>query len=130
MKKIYAAVVVLAVALLGRAAVSANQGLGIKHVMREKLEHSQKILEAVVTSDWVGLDTESRELERLVNDPRWGALNYSEYAKHSAAFVRSVQELRRAAAGRDLDAAPHAYNAVTLRCVECHRYLARARLAK
>ena len=130
MTKIWAAVLVLAGALVGVAAARPNQGPEIKHVMREKLEHSQKILEAVVTSDWVGLEIESRELERLTSDYRWSVLKYSEYAKHSAAFVRAVQELHRAAEQRDLEATPQAYVAVTLRCVECHRYLARARLAK
>jgi len=98
--------------------------------MREKLEHTQKILEAVVTSDWVGLEAQSGELERLTADPRWTVLKYPEYAQHSTAFVRTVQDLRRAAAQRDLEMAPKAYVAVTLQCVDCHRYLARQRMAK
>jgi hypothetical protein len=98
--------------------------------MREKLNHAQKILEAVVTSDWVSLETHSRELEQLTNDPRWMVLKYPEYARHSSAFVRAVQDLHRAAAQRDLEKTPQAYIAVTLRCVDCHRYLARLRIAK
>lgn len=101
-----------------------------KNVMREKLGHTQKILEAVVTSDWVSLETHSRELERLTNDPRWMILNYPEYSRHSRAFVRSVQALHTAAAQRDLEKTPVAYVAVTLQCVECHRYLARQRFAE
>jgi hypothetical protein len=98
--------------------------------MRQKLAHAQKILEAVVTSDWTGLETHSRELERLTNDPRWIVLKFPEYAQHSGEFVRSVQALHTAAAQRDLEKAPNAYVAVTLQCVECHRYLARARIAQ
>lgn len=98
--------------------------------MREKLVHAQKILEAVVTSDWVSLETHSRQLERLTEDPRWTVLKYPEYAKHSTAFKRAVQDLHAAAVRRDLDKAPEAYNAVTLKCVECHRYLARARIVQ
>ncbi len=101
----------------------------MKSVMREKLDHAQHILEAVVTSDWFALETRSRELERLTADPRWQALKYPEYARHSAAFVRAIQDLHQAAAQRDLDKAPKAYVALTLQCVECHRYLARARIA-
>ena len=78
MNKIWAAVIVLAGALVGVAAARPSQGPEIKHVMRQKLEHTQKILEAVVTSDWVGLETESRELERLTMDSRWSVLNYPE----------------------------------------------------
>ena len=98
--------------------------------MREKLEHTQKILEAVVTSDWSSLETHSRELERLTNDPRWTVLKYPEYATHSAAFVRAVQALHTAAAQRDLEETPKAYTNLTLQCVACHRYLARARIAR
>ena len=122
-------VVVALSAFLGFAA-SSSQGPEVNQVMREKLTHAQKILEAVVTSDWVSLETHSRELEQLTNDPRWMVLKYPEYARHSSAFVRAVQDLHRAAAQRDLEKTPQAYIAVTLRCVDCHRYLARLRIAK
>ena len=111
-------------------AAGPSQGPELKIVMREKLAHAQEILEAVVTSDWISLETQSRELEQLTKDPRWMVLKYPEYARHSAAFVRVVQDLHRAAAQRDLDTAPKAFVAVTLQCVECHHYLARARLAR
>ena len=116
-------------AVMGLAG-SPNQGPELNSVMREKLVHAQKILEAVVTSDWVSLETHSRELERLTNDPRWMVLKYPEYAQHSAAFVQAVQALHAAAAQRDLEQAPNAYIAVTLRCVECHRYVARQRISR
>jgi hypothetical protein len=122
-------VVVALSALFGLAAIS-SQGPQLDRIMREKLDHAQKIFEAVVTSDWVSLETNSRELEQLTNDPRWMVLKYPEYARQSSAFVRAVQDLRRAAAQRDLEKTPQAYVAVTLKCVECHRYLARARLAR
>jgi hypothetical protein len=35
-----------------------------------------EILEGVVTRDWPALETESCELERLTNDPRWTVLKY------------------------------------------------------
>jgi cytochrome c556 len=57
-------------------------------------------------------------------------LKYPEYSRHSAAFVQAVQTLHTAAAQRDLDKTPKAYVAVTLQCVACHRYLARARIAE
>ena len=67
-------------ALAGVVAMSVtaigSQGLQVNNVMREKLGYAQKILEAVVTSDWTSLETQSRELEQLTNDPRWTVLNY------------------------------------------------------
>jgi len=116
-------------AVLGLAA-GPRQGPELRRVMQDKLVHAQKILEAVVTSDWISLETHSRELEQLTSDPRWTVLKYPEYAQHSGAFVRAVQALHTAAAQRDLNKTPEAYIAVTMQCVACHRYLARARIAK
>jgi hypothetical protein len=128
MKKRWQALVFLS-AIVGLGA-GPRQGPELDTVMREKLVHSQKILEAVVTSDWRGLEAHSRELERLTRDPRWAVLNYPEYIRHSSAFRRSIQDLHTAAVQRDLEKAPQAYVAMTMRCVECHRYLARARIAQ
>ena len=121
-----------AVVILSLSCVAAApaQGPRLNRVMREKLTHSQKMLEAVVTSNWGALDAAARDLEALTNDPRWAVLKAPEYARQSASFRQAIQELRQAAAQRDLDKTPLAFNAVTLRCVECHRYVARERLAR
>ena len=117
-------------AALVSLAASPGQGPELQNVMREKLVRTQKILEAVVVSDWVGLETQSYQLEELTKDRRWMVLNYPEYARHSASFVKAIQALHAAAAQRDLEKAPQAYVAVTLECISCHRYLARERIAR
>ena len=116
-------------ALLGSTA-HGGQTPQLNRVMRDKLAYAQKTFEAVVTSDWVSLETNSRELERLTNDPRWMVLKYPEYARHSTAFVQAIRDLHQAAAQRDLEKAPQAYVGVALKCVDCHRYLARQRIAQ
>lgn len=116
-------------ALLNVAATSA-QGPALDRLMRKKLDCTQKILEAVVTSRWVDLEARSRELEALTNDPAWTVLKAPEYARHSAVFREAARALHDAAAKRDLEATPQAYVALTLSCVQCHRYLARNRLAR
>ena len=120
----------LALAALFNVAAIPSQGPDLARVMREKLEHAQKILEAVVTSDWVALESHSRELERLTHHPAWNVLNAPEYARYSRAFKQAIDALHEAAAQRDLEKTPQAYVSVTLRCVDCHRYLARARITK
>jgi hypothetical protein len=110
-------------------AAGASQG-ALASVMQQKLAHGQKLLEAVVTSDWVALESHSRELEQLTRDRRWMVLEYPEYAQHGAAFVSAVQTLHRAAVRRDLEESSKAYVAVTLACVDCHHYLARQRVAR
>jgi hypothetical protein len=107
----------------------SGQGLALDRVMHKKLATSQKMLEAVVTSDWISLEEQSRELEAFTNDPAWMVLRKPEYARHSDTFRAAVRNLHDAAAKRDLEATPKAYISVTLSCVECHRYLARNRIA-
>jgi hypothetical protein len=114
---------------LSNVATMTAQGPAVDRVMRKKLEVSQQILEAVVTSRWAELQARSRDLENLTNDPEWRVLTTPEYARHGNAFRQAVRTLRDAAAKRDLEATPKAYVTVTLSCVECHRYLARNRLA-
>jgi cytochrome c556 len=111
-------------------AAGPSQGPALASVMHQKLAHAQKLLEAVVTSDWVALESHTRELEQLTLDRRWMALNYPEYAQHGAAFVGAVQALHQAATRRDLEESSKAYVAVTLACVNCHQYLARQRMAR
>jgi hypothetical protein len=108
---------------------SSAQTTALNRVMRQKLEQSQGMLAAVVTSNWADLERRSEALIRITNDPAWMVLNAPEYARQSQAFVRASQDLVDAAKRRDLDAAPLAYASLTLSCVQCHRYVARARIA-
>jgi hypothetical protein len=120
-----------ALALLALLSVSTTsaQGPALDRLMRKKLDCSQKILEAVVTSRWADLEARSRELEALTNDPAWAVLKTPEYAQQSGTFRQAVRALREAAVKRDLETTPQAYTTLMLSCVQCHRYLARNRLA-
>jgi len=122
--------VVLGLSALLTVTAHGGQTPQLNRIMRDKLAYAQRTFEAVVTSDWVSLETNSRELERLTTDPRWMVLKYPEYARHSASFVEAVRDLHEAAAQRDLEKTPQAYVGVALKCVDCHRYLARQRIAR
>jgi hypothetical protein len=105
------------------------QGTALSRLMRQKLEHSQVMLAAVVTSNWAELESHSQALVKLTSDPAWTALKTPEYARYSEAFVRAAQDVIDAAKRHDMDAAPLGYVQLTLSCVQCHRYVARARIA-
>jgi len=105
------------------------QTVALNRVMRQKLVDAQGVLAAVVTDNWRELDRGSRALIKATEDPAWMVLQSPEYTKQSQAFVFAVNELVEAAARRDTEATPLAYAALTLRCVQCHRYVARARIA-
>ena len=125
MKKIVLAVFV---ALMLAGDLQA-QTVALNRVMRQKLVDAQSVLAAVVTDNWRELDRGSRALIKATQDPAWIVLQSPEYAKQSQAFVFALDDLVDVAARRDAEAAPLAYAALTMRCVQCHRFVARARLA-
>ena len=122
-------IVIGLLAILWPSVVSSQESQ-LKGVMREKLNHAQQIFAAVVTSDWPALERQSRELLRVTENPLWVATFKTPlYARQSEAFLRATQDLLDAAQRRDLEAAPIAYVSLTLTCVQCHRFTARARVA-
>jgi hypothetical protein len=104
------------------------QTVRLNQVMRNKLEHSQRILEAVVTSNWSLLDKESRALGAVTRDPAWNVLQLPEYGRYSAAFLQATGELAEAAELRDLEAASLGFVSLSTSCVSCHRYMTRSRV--
>ena len=124
--------------LLGLVAVLATMGsppataqsMQTKQVMREKLLQSEQLLAALVTSNWAALDHHTRALEAVTRDPGWDVMRLPEFNKYTSAFQRSVQALTAAAKERDQGTALSAYNGLVSSCVDCHRYLARARIAQ
>ena len=116
-------------ATIGSPLVAA-QSMQTKRVMRQKLAQSEQLLAALVTSNWVALDRHSRALEAVTNEPGWDVMRLPEFHKYTVAFQRSVQALTAAAEERDQRTALSAYNGLVASCVECHRYVARARIAQ
>ena len=111
------------------APTPSAQTVQLNRVMHAKLDHAKNILEAVVTSNWRQLESESREIARATQDPAWTVLTMPEYISHSQAFVRATDNLIEAARLRDLESASLGFISLSSSCVSCHRYLARARIA-
>jgi hypothetical protein len=107
---------------------ASSQTVRLNQVMRRKLEHSQKILEAVVTSNWQLLDAQTKEMARVTRDPAWSVLQFPEYARQSAAFLRATDDLAEAARLPDLEGASLGFVALSTSCVACHSYMARSRI--
>jgi len=102
----------------------------LSQLMRQKLEHSHGLLEAIVTSDWRALEQHGRDLEAITENQAWTTLMTPRYARQSTTFIAAVQDLLDAAGRRDLETASLAYVSVTLSCVQCHRHVARQRIAR
>jgi hypothetical protein len=120
-------VILLLVAISGWAGSPQTPSTG--RVMREKLGHSQKILEAILSSNFALLDRESVALAKVTDVPAWTVLKGPEYLRQSEAFLKALRELRESAKEHDLDAAAQQYNALTTSCFACHRYMKDRRLA-
>jgi len=106
----------------------ATSGTG--KLMREKLGHAQKILEALASSDYTLLEREAVALERITESPKWDVLRTPEFGRYSAAFVKAAHDLAESARQRDLDLAASQYGGLTMSCYQCHRYLKGARIAR
>jgi hypothetical protein len=101
-----------------------------RRVMREKLTHSQRILEAILTSDFALLDRETAALTRVTETAAWQALRSPEYLRQSEAFLTANRALNEAAKNRDLDGAAELYTSLTMSCFACHRHMKDSRIAR
>jgi len=100
------------------------------NVMREKLGHAQKLLEALTTSNRDLLVHESAEMVRISKSPQWAELKTRELAIYTDNFLKSVAALDAAAQRNDFDTAASQYTAMTTACYQCHRRLKDLRIAK
>jgi len=98
-------------------------------MMREKLAHAQKILEALTTSNRDLLTAESGALVTIAKSPRWAELKTRELGTYTDNFLKAVAELDAAARRNDFDAAAAQYTAMTTSCYQCHRRLKDLRIA-
>jgi cytochrome c556 len=99
-------------------------------LMREKLTHAQKVLEALTTSNQELLLSESAALERITHSPRWDELRMTELQNYTDAFLKAVHEPNAAAGRREFEAAATEYGDMTMACVRCHRRLKDMRIAR
>jgi len=109
----------LAVTAADRAP-AADQVAGF---MRAKLGHSQNVLEGLSTADYDLIERGAQELSLASQDSNWQVLQTEDYIRQSAEFRRACDSLRAAAKARNLDGAALAWMDVTLKCVQCHKYV-------
>jgi cytochrome c556 len=115
--------------VVGFLSRAEGQTVQTKQVMQQKLAQSQQLLGALVTSNWAVLTQRTQAVEALTRQPGWQFLQTPEYRDYTAAFEKATQALAAAAQQRDQRTAATAYTQLVNSCVECHRYVARARIA-
>src|SRR5262249_17754953 len=92
-------------------------------VMQRKLTHAQKLLEGLALEDFDMIRTSADGLIECVKDSTWKLNDTEKYLLFSNDFLRGVENLKKAAKDKKIDAAALAYVDMTLTCVKCHRYL-------
>ncbi len=95
----------------------------VKAFMRVKLVHSQKALEGLMLENYDAVARHAQQMALLSQDASWNVIETPEYYERSADFRRVVGELKQAADRKNGDSAALAYMGVTLKCIECHRYI-------
>lgn len=119
-------VVLMAVLLHGSRPGAEEPGTRPDQVagfMRAKLAHAQNVLEGLTVEDYELIDKAAQELSLASEDASWQVLQTEDYARQSAEFRRSCDSLRKAARERNLDGAALAWMEVTMKCVQCHKYV-------
>jgi hypothetical protein len=91
--------------------------------MRAKLGHSQDVLEGLALEDFDKIARGAHELALASQASSWQVLQTEDYARQSAEFRRSCDSLRTAAKAGNLDGAALAWMEVTMKCVQCHKYV-------
>src|SRR5574339_91692 len=94
-----------------------------REFMREKLEHSQKLLGALATEDYFTLQKISERLSAMTQHADWQAFQNPDYTVFSANFRTHANALTKAAKDKDVDASTLAYVRMTMSCVDCHKFV-------
>ena len=122
----FGVIVLLALSASGADAQSARTG----RVMREKLQHTQRLLQAVTTSDWALLQRESQALTDITKTPTWTELMTPELRPYTGGFQKALAELSKAAERHDYDSAGSSYTALVGTCFACHKHVMNSRIAE
>src|SRR5688572_12713595 len=94
-----------------------------KEFMREKLDHSQKLLGALATEDYFTLQKMSERLSAMTQHADWQAFQNPDYTAFSAGFRAHANALTKAAKDKNIDASTLAYVRMTMSCVDCHKFV-------
>lgn len=97
--------------------------LTTQNFMRNKLKHSQKILEGLTTENFDMIVKHGQEMSLLSLESHWNVLRTQEYVDQSAEFRHAIQRMIDSAKDKKLDATTLGYMDVTLKCIHCHKYV-------
>ncbi|MCE9530964.1 MAG: hypothetical protein K8T89_07555 [Planctomycetes bacterium] len=95
----------------------------VKELMTRKLDHSQKLLAALIKNDLPKAAAETEALIRVRKEAAWMIVKTDTYEMWSKDFTQNAEDLIKAAKDKNLDAAKLRYLELTLTCFHCHAYV-------
>ena len=98
--------------------------------MRIKLKHAKEVLEGLTLEDFDRIQKNGQAMSLLSHEAQWNVIQTPQYMQHSGEFRRATEALAEAAKKKNIDGAALAYMEVTLKCVNCHKYVRRIKVAK
>jgi len=113
----------VAIASLAIAQSGGRKVNDVHDFMRVKLEHSKKVLEGLTTEDLDLVAKSAQAMSLLSQEATWQVLQTQEYAHRSQDFRRTADTLTQAAKKKNLDGAALAYVELTMKCIDCHKYV-------
>ena len=128
--KLAATIVIVALLCSAVSTASAEQVDNVAKFMRVKMNHAHKVLEGLALEDFDAIAKHSQEMSLLSQAASWQVLQTPEYRQQSTDFRRAANALTEAAQKKNLDGASIAYVEMTLKCVQCHKYVRRVRMAQ
>ena len=105
------------------------QGPETKILMRVKLEHSQRVLEGLVTQDFAAIEKSADALSEISLTPppdlgKAGDKSDEQVYEHfRMEFARLTGQLKRHASRKNLEATAYVQQNLTATCIACHDYI-------
>ncbi len=90
-------------------------------LMRQKLDHAQRLLEALSIGDFERIIAHSEELQRISLEARWSQPHSPAYAEYGEDFRSALERVVRGAENQNIDGAALNYVQMVLTCVQCHK---------
>ena len=94
-----------------------------KEFMRGKLVSNQQVVEGLSMKNFALVREGAQGVTALVKGQHWFVLDTPQYKEFTKDMESSANQLIRAADDKNIEAAALRYFDLTLRCIDCHRYL-------
>lgn len=118
------------VVVVAGTVAESRQSPTLPEIMRQKLDHSQGLLEGLVLENFDIIERNANDLRILSDLSSWNVLRTPEYQRLSTTFRDTADRLSRSALNESLEGATLAYVELTLQCVECHTHVRGVRQAR